>query len=213
MSRAALAFASVRGPEDRHWPGFTAVYREAFAAVEREPEGLLAARTRAGRYRLRVAVDDGGAVAGCYVVDVVPSPGYALLCYLAVQRRWRRYGLGRRLCQDAVTWFRDQGPASLLLVEALPRAARLYRRCGFARLALDYRVPNIDAPGVQPMALLALPLAGQPESIDGARLRGIVRHLFVDGYLVAENDGRLQAQLARIPEHTRMEHAPIPAAG
>ncbi|MBA1148857.1 GNAT family N-acetyltransferase [Ectothiorhodospiraceae bacterium WFHF3C12] len=213
MSRGAAAMETLTGPDSPHWAPFLALYHQAFPAVEREPDELVAARTEAGRYRLRVSLDGAGAVTGCYVVDRVPEKGYVLLCYVAVQPRWRRSGVGRQLCADAVEWFNEEAPAPLLLVEAKPRAARLYRRSGFARLKLDYRVPHIDAPGVEPMELLALPAADGTAAIDADSLARIIRHLFVDGYLVPVDDKRLQSQLARIPAQTRIEHAPVPAAG
>lgn len=213
MSRGTTRFATLTGPADEHWPAFRALYHRAFPAAEREPDPVLAERARAGRYRVRLALDGRGAVTGCYVVDVAVEADYALLCYVAVEPRWRRSGVGRRLCLDAVAWFRAEAPAQWLLVEAAPRAAQLYRRCGFTRLALDYQVPYIHASGMQVLQLLVLASDGQAGTMPGQRLRAIIRHLFVDGYLVSPDDPRLQAQLARVPDQTRIEDAPIPAAG
>lgn len=213
MTREAARIVSVSGPASQHWRAFVELYQQSFPAREREPDQVLAVRTRNGRYRLRVSLDNTGAVTGCYVVDVVPEEDYALLCYVAVQARWRKAGVGRRLCQDAVAWFRRETPVRWLLVEAVPRAERLYRRCGFTRLALDYQVPYINAPGTQIMQLLALPPERGAAVMEGERLERIIRHLFVDGYLVPPGDARLQAQIERVPDQMRIEHAPIPAAG
>lgn len=213
MTRGAARLITVCGADSAYWRAFTELYHQAFAAAEREPDEVLAARTGSGRYRLRVSLDPEGTVTGCYVVDVVPEEGYALLCYVAVKPPWRKAGVGRRLCLDAVAWFREAVPAPWLLVEALPRAARLYRRCGFARLAMDYRVPYINAEGTQAMQLLVLPPGRGSTVMDGEQLARIIRHLFVDGYLVSADDARLRAQLERVPDQMRIEHAPIPAAG
>lgn len=213
MSRGTARFVTLTGPGDERWSAFLALYHRAFPAAEREPDPVLAERASGGRYRVRLALDGRGAVAGCYVVDVATEADYALLCYVAVEPRWRRSGVGRRLCLDAVAWFSAEAPTPWLLVEAAPRAARLYRRCGFTRLTLDYRVPYIDAPGTQVLQLLVLPPADHGGTVPGQRLRAIIRHLFVDGYLVRPDDPRLQAQLERVPDQTRIEDAPIPAAG
>jgi GNAT superfamily N-acetyltransferase len=205
--------ATVTGRHSIHWPAFLRLYHEAFPDGEREPDELVATRTESGRYRLRVSLAGDAAVTGCYVVDVVPEEDYALLCYVAVQRQWRKAGVGRRLCLDAVEWFRHAMPVRLLLVEAKPRAARLYRRCGFAGLELDYRVPYVGAPGVQPMRLLALTGPRGPEWLERSRLARIIRHLYVDGYQVPADDHRLREQLSRVPTQTRIEHAPVQATG
>jgi len=211
--RGAAEIVDVPGSGSAEWSAFAALYHAAFPPGEREPDRLVAARLDAGRYRIRISRSARGHVTGGYVVDRVTEHDYALLCYVAVAAAWRKAGIGRRLCADAVTLFRGKGRPGWLLVEAKPRAARLYRRCGFARLDLDYRVPFHDGPGEQRMVLLALHRQGAPSRVARRTLVAMIRDLYLDGYLVAEDDPRLRDQLARIPDEVMVEDAPIPAAG
>ena len=135
---------SVHAVESTAWPGwggFLRLYRQVFPPWEREPDALIARRLDAGRYQISVTCDREGRVTGGSIVDIVPERDYALLCYVAVAPGWRGRGLGKRLSLQAVRRFRQAAPVRWLLVEAEDGPSRLYRRCGFRRLRLDYRVP------------------------------------------------------------------------
>lgn len=190
----------LRSPGGLLWDGFVQLYQRTFPAWEREPLARIGARVASGRYRLVVLQSQDDAVVGFHLVDVVPALDYAVLTFVAVSEEHRAGGLGRRLIEDAVERFRGAAAPSRLFVEAEERPARLYQRCGFRRLALDYGVPHYDRDdGVQPMSLLVAGRAGTVPSVDGGLVRAVVEHLFRDGYQLGADDPRLAAQLARIP--------------
>ena len=188
------------------WQAFLDLYGHCFPATEREPEARIAARVVAGRYRLVLARTRPGTrrpatvALGFSLVDRVPRLGYAVLTYLAVAPEWRGRGIGRALVAEAVADFRHRSRERLLLVEAVGEAAGLYRGGGFSALEMDYRVPEFAGSGVQPMTLLAVPARSGQGAVPGETLKGVVRHMFVDGYGVAPDDARLEAQVKRIPE-------------
>lgn len=184
------------------WAAVIALYREAFNAAEREPEGTVAERAASGRYRVHAAVDDSGRPIGFAIVDRVAAPCYAVLTYLAVCRSARRAGLGGWLagaCRAAVA---DRP----LFVEASERLAGFYRRLGFRALAVAYATPR-QGGGSAPARLLvsnaALPLTG-------TYLREVVAHMFGDGYGLAASDELLNSQLRIIPDKVGEAGDPTP---
>lgn len=188
-------------PEGSAWEGFLRLYEGTFPAWEREPIDRVRARVASGRYRLVVLQGADEAVIGFHLVDVVPALDYAVLTFMAVTGEHRARGFGRRLAQDAVERFRRAGTPSWLFVEAEERAARLYERCGFCRLELDYEVPHYDCDHrTRPMSMLAVGRNKTMPQVDGDVIRAVVEHIFRDGYQLGKGDPRLAAQLARIPE-------------
>ncbi|MQM37909.1 hypothetical protein KBTX_01913 [wastewater metagenome] len=193
-----------------HDDAFVALYEATFPAWEREPTPRVLARLDAGRYRGERLTDPEGRIAGFYVVDVPPGLGCTVLTFLAIAPGWRGGGLGVRLATAAARRFATEGPGAWLVVEAEPRPARLYARCGFRRLALDYRVPHYDDPAAtQAMALMVHPRQQWATAIPGATVARWVRQAFIDGYGLAAGDPRLTGQLERIPERVRIEDAEL----
>jgi len=178
-------------PGHAGWAGFEALYAALFPAAEREPLARMRTRCAAARYGVTGALADGDTV-GFTVVDNVADPPHAVLTFVGVARAWQGRGLGAQLVRAAVAEHCGDGP---LLVEAVPRVAGLYARAGFRALALEYRVPRFDGAGSAPLRLM---VCGSRRALDGAWLRAVIGHMFVDGYGVAATDTRLRAQQARV---------------
>lgn len=200
-----FALEAVERPWGPGWVQAMDLYQDTFPAAEREPQAQLALRLEAGRYRLVLARAGGAARRdapaglGFSLLDRVPEHDYAVLTYLAVARDQRGRGIGGALAGEVVDSFRRRRRESWLLVEARePGLVALYRARGFTPLALDYRVPAFDGPGEHAMTLLLHGLAEAPE-LSGEVLARMIRHMFVAGYGVQEQDPRLRAQLQRIP--------------
>ncbi|WP_435101303.1 GNAT family N-acetyltransferase [Arhodomonas sp. AD133] len=196
--------------DGRREVGLRSLYETVFPAWEREPTEQVLARLASGRYGGDVLLDAGGGVIGFAIVDFVTEVRAAVVTFVAVAGDWRGRGLGERLVLAAVARFRRDERADGLYVEAEPRPARLYRRCGFRPLALDYRVPHYDcAMGTQPMSLMFLPRGEWPANVPGTRAAALVRHMFIDGYGVRADDPRLAAQCRRIPYQVRVSDAEL----
>ncbi|MDZ7809867.1 MAG: GNAT family N-acetyltransferase [Arhodomonas sp.] len=148
-----------------------------------------------------------GAVAAMSITDQRPMLGCTVLTFLAVAPERRGRGLGTTLLSAVIERFRASGTGHWLFVEAQQRPARLYRRCGFRRLAMDYHVPHYGADaGCEAMSLMALPRAADDAArVDGALVAAMVRDAFIDGYGLDPGDGRLAAQLTRIPASVELE--------
>lgn len=190
---AAPAWLGRCAPDDRRWAAFERAYAEVFAPAEREPIERVRERATAGRYRVTLARAAGATAAGFAIVDVVADPAYAVLTFVGVRPRWRGQALGKRLVQAAVEDVRDV--AAPLLVEAGADAQWLYAGVGFRALALAYDVPVFGSAGTCRHTLM---IHGAPQRVDGRWLRAVIADMFIDGYGVASEDSRLQAQLARI---------------
>lgn len=205
--RDEVTLVPVDRPQGADWSAFTALYREAFPAWEREPLPRVTQRIAAGRYRLTVLRLAGEeSAAGFHLLDYVAALDYAMLTFLALHPAFRGRGLGQRLLRDAISRFLawPSGPA-LLFVEAEAKLVQFYQRVGFCRLAMDYRVPCYgDVATTQSMALLAVPRTERVSEVDGEQIRRIIEHVFVDGYHVRLNDPRLAQQLQWIPDVVRM---------
>jgi len=203
-----LAIAEVSDSGSADWRGFMSLYREAFQAWEREPEDVLAARVRAGRYLLCLGRDHTGSAVGFYILEVNRDVDYVMFTYVGVAQSARGRGLGTALVRDAVRRFRDEIGAEWMLIEAGDRQAQFYGRLGFKRLDLDYHAPRFEEEGAAPMHLLSMAANDQAEFIDGSRLAEMVRHNFVHGYRVAEDDPRVRRQIAEIGPRVRCERWP-----
>lgn len=175
------------------------IYKVAFPSWEREPEARFLERVRSGRYRLSSAWR-GGNLIGFVVTELLEGRPYGVLVYLAVSEGERGRGVGRKLCERAVSRFTVEAPAVCrwLLVEAEAGPARLYEGLGFRRLRFDYRAPRFDGPGEMPMGLLAWPRDPSLTAMDGETLRAFIRETFQDGYGLASSDPRIAVLCAQV---------------
>lgn len=179
------------------WDACMAIYRASFPEWEREPEAVIAKRVNSGSYQLVAGLLDRHVV-GFYIQEFNSSHGYVMFNYLAVDKSQRGRGLGIRLCRDAIARFQNLSGFSLLLIEAEERQATFYGHLGFFKLQIDYSVPRYDDGQSMPMHLMALPWGPIPAAIPADELTAIIRHLYINGYLLSQDDPRIEYQLSRI---------------
>ena len=85
-----------------------------------------------------------GAVAGYISTRVDAEAGKGRIPNLAVDRTWRGQGLGRRLIEYALDYFRSQGLA-YAVIETMAQneiGNHLYRDCGFLEVARQVHFPR-----------------------------------------------------------------------
>lgn len=103
-------------------------------------------------------VDDGGSLRGYVLAGAASDGGRGWILGLAIDRDWRRHGLGRLLMAESLRSLRLRGVREVwLTVEpANSTAIELYVSLGFARVdhRTDYFGPTADR------LLMALPLDG-----------------------------------------------------
>ena len=110
------------------WPAYR-------AQLSAHPEAIAApaeAELRAGR--VRVAVDDGGALVGFAAVLAPDAEGVVELDGLFVDPAAMRQGIGRALLQDAADRARAAGARAMTVVGG-PETAGFYAGCGFVAVA------------------------------------------------------------------------------
>jgi predicted N-acetyltransferase YhbS len=110
------------------WPAYRAQLAAHPDAIEALPDDEL----RAGR--VRVAVDDGGAVLGFSAVLAPDAGGVVVLDALFVDPGALRQGIGRALLEDAAARARATGAVAMTVVGG-PETAGFYEGCGFAAVA------------------------------------------------------------------------------
>jgi ribosomal protein S18 acetylase RimI-like enzyme len=98
----------------------------------------------------------GGIVVGYITCDVRPDLGLGRIPDLAVDRDWRKRGLGRQLILHALAYFRDLG-LPLAKIETLTHneaGRHLYPSLGFELVATQYHyvMPLQPAPATSPEA-------------------------------------------------------------
>ena len=71
-------------------------------------------------------------------------------------------------------------------------------------------MPRPDG-GSEPKHLLAMPMGDHVAALLKSELGKVIMSIFVDGYRLTPGDPRIDEQLARIPERTRLQ--PWPPAG
>jgi GNAT superfamily N-acetyltransferase len=198
-----LTITELKHPSGALWEEVLGIYRETFPAWEREPEDTIAERIVDDFYRLRVGILQQRVI-GFYLLDLNTDPSYAMLCFLAIDPRHRRQGLGGLLCRDAMTYFNTLGEIPWLLVEAKDRQAAFYGRAGFFKLSLDYRAPRFDGPGSMPMQLMLCRGKGSEAKLSAAEWRPILHHIFLQGYQLHPEDQRITDQLARVDNDLKL---------
>lgn len=200
-----LRIFRVEGPALPEWADVLRIYHESFPDWEREPDALIEARTRTGRYVVWAGAAQSGAIVGFSILERSVSHHYALLAFLAVEGLQRGNGFGAQLCQHALKYFEEQTALKMLYVEAEDRQARFYGRLGFRRLDLEYYVPRFDTKGSVPMRLMAISNDPSVRTLDGKELSTVIQSIFCSGYHLEPNDERIQEQLERIPQRIHLE--------
>lgn len=200
----------VQEPADPAWREVLKIYRETFPESEREPEHVLTSRMDEGRYVVYACALTDGRIVAFHIVDAVLPSQYAVFSYLGVTEKYRGKGYGTALCQHAIESFRQNEALRIMYIGADDRQSRFYGHLGFLRLDLDYRVPRPDG-GSEPKHLLAMPMGDHVAALLKSELGKVIMSIFVDGYRLTPGDPRIDEQLARIPERTRLQ--PWPPAG
>jgi ribosomal protein S18 acetylase RimI-like enzyme len=120
-----------------------ASYREAFAAIERDPN-----------QELVVAENDSGAIVGMLQLSLVPSLTYqggwrAMIEGVRVAAEFRSAGFGSRLIGWAIERARQRGCHMLQLTsdKSRPDAIRLYESLGFVASHLGMKLRLGSRPG------------------------------------------------------------------
>ena len=121
---------------------------------------------------------------------------HQLLAYLSTAECYEGQGLARRLVnqslQDSLSVERPY-----YWLEASPKLWKFYRKLGFKRLAINYRIPEFYGSGTEQMGLF-IRLHSSVQQISKVEVRAFVQQLFQKGYDITSDDKRYQAQMAEI---------------
>jgi ribosomal protein S18 acetylase RimI-like enzyme len=133
ITAEAFAPVSIDAAVDRRWPGVAPL-----PWAERKWESMLPQLLEHPEHCW--VAEAGGTVVGYVTCDVRPDLGIGRIPDVAVARRWRGRGLGRRLLEHALAYFRELG-LPLAKIETLSHneAGRyLYPSMGFELVATQY---------------------------------------------------------------------------
>lgn len=200
---ANLLIHQITPSDTSRWQAIMEIYYATFPEWEREPEDILIERISSGRYVMYCGQAQNNIV-GFYILDINQEPSYALFCFLAVSETQRGKGLGTILCKDAIRRFHEEYALDLLLIEAEDRQAIFYGKLGFKKIDINYLVPEYNAPDSVPMHLMAISADDHVTQLEAKHLRALLQHIFTTGYYLNNQDERLTAQLAKIPEHAAL---------
>ncbi len=155
ITAEAFAAVSIDAAVDRRWPGIVPVpwaerkWASMAPQIDDQPEHCWVAEA-------------DGAVVGYVTCDVLAHLRVGRIPDLAVAQQWRGQGLGRRLLEHALAYFRDLG-LTLAKIETLAHneaGRHLYPTLGFELVATQY---HYVLPLVPPAADAAPPPAALPE--------------------------------------------------
>lgn len=127
---------------------FLTTYEEAAAF----PDEHWRERATPGEHTTTFVLDEGGAFEGLVAgfADEEAPTVYLVAMWVAPERRGS--GVARQLVEQVVEWARGRG-ADRVILSVEPgneRAARLYERCGFVRLAEQPKLPwSSDSPAYE----------------------------------------------------------------
>jgi GNAT superfamily N-acetyltransferase len=160
------------------------IYSDSFPSRERVPFGTILDDVARGRCTLWLSGDGSGFAV---TRPLSTSEGEIFLEYLAVGAARRSTGIGAKLLRavhagvDRPLVFEVEDPAEFPSADRDRRIA-FYERNGAAAIACQgYRAPDMTGEGTYPMLLFTLP-GGYGTALTGARLRALVRRIWVDGY-------------------------------
>lgn len=174
------------------------IYTQAFIEQEREPTATVLKRLKQNRYQLYVYLLYGECV-GFYIFDLHPIYEYAVLTFLAVEKKHRGKAIGTKLCQDAIERFNEEIEKKALFIEAKEQPSKLYRRLGFKKVPIEYKVPVYSSEKSEAMDLLCITKGER--FLSKAFLDDMIRSSFIEGYLIDADDKRLKEQLKNIPKN------------
>jgi len=198
-----LHYSTILPDNAKDWDCFCRLYQSEFPAWEQEPLDAISERLAEGRYSLTAVKNPKGQLVGFYLLDQPNNPDYSILTFMAVTPEYRNQGLGSQMCRHAFSHYTKR-EHHWLLIEAEERQSFFYGRLGARCLELEYHIPHFgDAESSTPMYLMALMKPATPNEMDGDFLRGIVEHIFIEGYRVAREDPCLQRQRELIPSKVR----------
>ncbi|MEA1982146.1 MAG: GNAT family N-acetyltransferase [Campylobacterota bacterium] len=179
-----------------YWDETIRIYTDSFPKWEREDTSNILKNIKNGTYKMFSYLEDG-VVVGFYILDINSSLNYALFSFLAIKESRRGEGLGSKLCLSAIEYFHKNIKSDWLFIEAQQRQAELYKKLGFSKLSLDYRVPEFHSSNSVVMNLMLLK---KNKELDAHSLKKIIKDIFHRGYSLVDTDMRIQEQIDRIDE-------------
>jgi GNAT superfamily N-acetyltransferase len=160
------------------------IYVDSFPSRERVPFGLILSDVAAGRRTLWLS---GDASAFAITIPLSTPENDVLLEYLAVTAAQRSRGVGAKLLRDVHVGvgrplvFEVEDPAASPSADSDRRIA-FYERNGAAAIAgKGYLAPDMTREAAYPMLLFTLP-GDYGAALTGARLRELVRRIWIDSY-------------------------------
>jgi len=119
-----------------------------------------------------------------------------LLAYLATAPEYEGFGLARELVTEAVQKNLTTDKPYFWL-EANPKLWRFYRKLGFKRLDIEYRIPEFYSKGSEKMGLF-VKTHSNVCSIQKNVVDSFISELFLNGYAIKANDPRYLQQMSVI---------------
>lgn len=175
------------------WDETIKIYNDSFPEWEREDTANILKNVQTGVYKMVSYVEEDEVI-GFYILDVNDSLRYALFSFLAIKESKRGLGIGSKLCLNAIDYFHSHIKAEWLLIEAEERQAKLYKKLGFRKINIDYRIPKFNSNESVPMNLMLI----QEKNINADVLSRIIKDVFRRGYSLEEDDVRIEEQLQRM---------------
>lgn len=136
-----------------------------------------------------------------------------LLAYLATSPDFEGQGLAKRMVDEQVAEMLTSDKPHFWL-EANPKLWRFYHKLGFARLDMPYAIPNFNDDGVEVMALFVKTHESvSNQHVEKAWVEDLVSEMFLEGYLIREDDPRYVSQMNVIRQHADSTFALVKTYG
>lgn len=121
-----------------------------------------------------------------------------LLAYLATAPSFEGLGLARDMVEQSLqTNLTKEKPYYWL--EANPKLWKFYKKLGFKRLDMEYRIPEFYAEGTEKMGLF-VKTHSSISHIEKKVVESFVSKLLLDGYQITNKDPRYQQQMRVIEQ-------------
>lgn len=176
----------------RHW---AALYHSRFPYQELAPISGIADSIRKGESLLSGLIDSrSNQWTGFTLAEYYGNS--TLLAYLATAPNFEGQGLARILVNDLLdNTLSEEKPYFWL--EANPKLWKFYKKLGFKRLDMEYRIPEFYANGSEKMGLFVR-LHPSIIHVEKKVVESFLSELLLTGYMLKENDPRYQQQMAVI---------------
>ncbi len=206
-----LDIKRVNSAADPRFDALYAIYRESIAVAEQKSKAELSVMVSRPKYGFFVA-QEGERVAGFTITYLIMAEALCLLEYLAVDRIFRRRGLGSELFRRTANIVRARaGPIPILLEVDSEREPSLdqdirrrredfYRRLGCRRIAdCTYILPLAGASPV-PKIDLFVQVLDPAAAIPRPKLKRWLQMIYRDVYNCSVNDPRIDIMMEALPD-------------